>query len=80
MSAKKSDEMTRLKKLLFNDYLNIPNDAFEVLKTDVIKLLKSYFDIKDGSYKLDILADGDGNFNISFSAVATHIKEVKILK
>lgn len=76
---KKNDQMTRLKKLLFNDYINIPNSAFEVLKSDLIKLLQSYFELREGSVELDVDTDSDGNFSIRLTAEATHVKELKIL-
>lgn len=75
----KTDEISRLKKLLFKDYFNIPNGAFEILKEDILKLLRSYFEIKDDTVNLSIDIDPDGNFLISMNAKATHLKEMKIL-
>lgn len=76
---KKTDDVARLKKLLYNDYLNIPNSAFSVLKSDIIKLLGSYFDLIDDSVSLKVETDGDGNFTIDVHAEAAHVKELKIL-
>lgn len=79
MKIKKSDDASRLKRLLYNDYFNIPKSAFGVLKTDITNLLKSYFDLVENSVDLSVEPDSDGNFKLTLTAEATQIKEIKIL-
>lgn len=79
MKMKKSDEVGRLKRLLYNDYFNIPKSAFGVLKTDITNLLKSYFDIEERTVNLSVEPDSEGNFRLTLTAEATQIKELRIL-
>ncbi len=73
---RKPDDLNRLKKLLFGE-LNIPDGGLELLKTDLAKLLQSYFELIDDSLAVTLEPDADGNFDIAINAKAIHIRELK---
>lgn len=73
---RKPDDLTRLKKILFGE-LNIPDDGLALLKTDLAKLLQSYFELSDDGISVSLEPDADGNFDIAITAKAKHIRELK---
>lgn len=75
---KANDQLSRLKRLLYKDNLPMSDGIFDVLKTDVERLLGAYF-YMDGAVDLKIETDGCGNYLIKIDGKAKQIKEVKLL-
>ena len=51
---KQSSELIRLRKVILNDTLKIPNGVIEILKNDLYGVFGSYFDIDGESLKIEI--------------------------
>lgn len=79
MKKVSDSDVARLKKLLYQEYYHIPNNAFEILKDDLSTLLRSYFDLTEDPINFSVESCDEGILTIAFSARATAIKEVKIL-
>lgn len=79
MNGKESAEMVRLKRVLLNDSLNVPNGVLQVLQTDLTGILSSYFEIEENSVTLDVSVDGNGTYALKLTAKGTQAKKIKIL-
>lgn len=79
MKKKNLSEMGRLKKMLFNDCLNIPEGAFQLLKEDVTKILASYLELKDGKVEMAVCENDEGFMTVAIKADAVRFKELKFL-
>ena len=76
----KKSELVRLKNILYRDSFGSLNDSYEILKSDIIKLLQSYFDIEEGDVDLIISSDENGEISICLSGKAKRVKGIKILQ
>lgn len=79
MTNKQSDELVRLKRVLLQDSIKIPNGVLKVLKNDLNSVLGSYFEILPDSTDLEITVDENGVYDLTLSAKGTHAKKVKTL-
>lgn len=78
MKNKQSDELVRLKRVLLQDSLNIPNGVLSVLKQDISAVLNSYFElIKEANVSIEV--HEDGVYGISITAEGKNAKKVKSL-
>ena len=75
ISHKKSD-VVRLQKLLKNDYFHIPDETVKLLNRDLYRLLSSYF---DDLTDFDLKVDFSDEYNITFTARASSVKDLKVL-
>lgn len=78
MKTKRSDEYVRLKKVLLQDSLKIPNGVFTVLKTDMTAVLNSYFELT-GEADVKIEVEENGLYKITVFAEGKNAKKVKSL-
>ncbi len=76
---KQSSELIRLRKVILNDTLKIPNGVIEILKNDLYGVFGSYFDIDGESLKIEITVGEDGIYKLQVTANGTNVKSVKNL-
>lgn len=76
---KQSVELVRLRRVILNDTLKIPNGVVEILKNDLLNVLGSYFDIERETLKIEITVGEDGIYNLSVNAQGSNAKTVKNL-
>lgn len=76
---KQSTELIRLRKVILNDTLKIPNGVIEVLRNDLYGVFGSYFDIDAESLKIEITVGEDGIYKLQVTANGTNVKSVKNL-
>ena len=74
----KKVELMRVQNLLENDRLNVGEGFNELFKSDLLKLLIDYFDIKKNP-ELKIVKNGNG-FNININFESDRIKFFSCLK
>ena len=79
MKGRESEESVRLKRVLLNDSLQIPNGVLQVMKKDVQAALSSYFELEEDSLTVEVLVDGEGRYLIKTEAKGFRAKPVKIL-
>ncbi len=72
MKKKERNELTRLKNLVSHDKSYVGEDFEDLLIVDLQKLLKDYFDIKEG-VKVEIVKSGD-LYHVDFNFDAQCIK------
>lgn len=73
--SKTSKNLDRVKEIILVDERNVSNDFEQLLKKDLIFLLKDYFDIGDN---LDISIDKNTNdYTVCVSFKATHLHNFK---
>ncbi len=77
---KKDNTIIRLKKVLLNDKINMPNGLIGVIEKDIASLLKSYFDFDESVLKIDIVSSPEGQYDISIKASAERIKAPKFIQ
>lgn len=78
-AANGKNSILRLKRVLLNDKDNIPNGLMRVLRSDVSKVLSSYFDYSPETLKIDVDLDANGRYCIHIEAIAERVKTVKIV-
>lgn len=76
---KQSSELARLRRVILNDTLKIPNGVVEILKNDLFNVLGSYFDIEKETLKIEITVGEDGKYNLSLTAQGNSAKNLKNL-
>lgn len=79
MKRRESDGSVRLKRVLLQDSLNVPNGVLKVMKADVATTLSAYFDLEEGSVTLDVAVDENGTYDLKVTAKGYRAKSVKIL-
>lgn len=75
---KTNEELIRLKKVLLSDNIRIPNGMLKILKNDISSILQSYFSISS-DINVTIEVDQEGVYDISISARAESVKEIRII-
>ncbi len=76
---KKNEEILRLKRVLLNDNISIPNGVMKILKKDISRILKGYFNLTEEEAEIAIDIDQSGTYQIQISAKADGVKEVRII-
>lgn len=64
----------RLKKVLISDKHFNPEKIKEVIKSDILYILKNYTDVKSEDMNFDINVSEDGGYKISVEASAKRLK------
>ena len=59
--------------VLFADKLKMPTEANKIVSSEILYILKQYFDIKPDSYKSSVFIEKDGELNIYFSFKANRV-------
>lgn len=77
---KKDNTIIRLKKVLLNDKINMPNGLIQLMKKDISTLFKSYFEFETSKLKIDIVSNQEGMYDISVQAKAERIKAPKFIQ
>jgi len=68
----------RLKRVLLNDK-TLPTGLPGLLRSDLTKVIASYFDFDERELEIDIDLDASGKYHIKIFAPAERVKNVKIL-
>lgn len=76
----KDNVLLRLKRVILNDKINMPNGLLEVVKKDINMVLSSYFELDEASFSLSIETDSEGKYEIAIGAKADKIKSPKFIK
>ncbi|NCA92075.1 hypothetical protein EOM82_02340 [bacterium] len=76
---KKNEEILRLKRVLLNDNISIPNGVMKILKNDISHVLQGYFNLTEDGAEISIDIDQNGIYQIKISANADGVKEVRII-
>lgn len=76
---KKNEEILRLKRVLLNDNISIPNGVMKILKKDISHVLQGYFNLTEDGAEISIDIDQNGIYQIKISANADGVKEVRII-
>ncbi len=69
---KNNHELTRMQNLIESDRFNTSDDFFELLTSDMNKILKEYFDLS-GKIKIDILKN-NSIFKVEINFEALRLK------
>lgn len=72
-----SDSYGRLSRILKNDKIHMPKMIENCLRQDIIKVVSSYFNIKDCNTFLKVEIAGSGEILITFEGVADSFKARK---
>lgn len=75
----KHNTILRLKKVLLNDKINMPNGLIKLIKKDITTILDSYFEFHENNLKIEVDSDTEGLYDISIKAKAQRIKPPKFL-
>ena len=76
----KQSDLTRLKRVLLSDTMQLPSGVMKILKEDVFNTLSSYFIMEKEDFTVEIDADTSDGFKIKITAKAKEAKAVKILE
>ncbi len=76
---KKNEEILRLKRVLLNDNISIPNGVMKILKKDISRILQGYFNLTEEGAEVTIDINSEGIYQINISACADGVKEVRII-
>lgn len=76
---KMNEEILRLKRVLLNDNISIPNGVMKILKKDILHVLQGYFNLTEEGAEVSIDIDQNGMYQIKISASADGVKEVRII-
>lgn len=76
----KNNTILRLKKVLLNDKINMPNGLLQLMKKDIGSVLDGYFEMDKDVFNITIDSDTEGMYDISISAKAERIKSPKFIK
>lgn len=69
----------RLKEILLNDTIRLPNNVIEILKSEILTLFHSYFYVEEDKIKIEIKPDNEG-YRIVVDGQVDGIKNIKVLK
>lgn len=63
----------KIEEVLFVDKLKSPQKIGDILSSEILYILRQYFEVNDNSYKANIYVEKDGDINISFSFKASRV-------
>ena len=75
----KNNSLLRLKKVLLNDKINMPNGLLVIIKKDIENVLSSYFEFDKKTLKIEVDIDSSGKYDVYASAKAERIKTPKFI-
>lgn len=78
MTPNKKAEL-RMKKILLDDKLRLPNGFSALLSSDLKKIAKSYFEYDDKNFVLKIDIDAKGRYEVSLKLCAERVLPLEIL-
>ena len=70
----------RILSCLNADKKKTPNGVSELVKADILNVLKSYFDVKETDTLVKIEPQSDGGYSIKMVSKANFIKPINILR
>lgn len=70
----------RLKSVLINDKKDNPNKILNVLKSDILYVLKNYMEITSDNLDVNISIDGLGVYNITILANVRRLKTLNCIE
>lgn len=70
---------SRLKSVIIADKKDNPKKIEKVLKSEVLNIIKNYFDVTSESIELSILINKDGMYDIQINALSRSIKIASVL-
>lgn len=70
----------RLKTVLINDKKDNPNKILNVLKSDLLYVLKNYMEINSECLDLDITITSSGTYNITMIANVRRLKTLNCIE
>ena len=74
-SAKNEQKgVNRLKNVLLSDKYTNPERLNEVIKSDILYVLKNYMDITSDDIKLNFTLNDDGNYQLRLAASCKRLK------
>jgi len=74
-SAKNAQKgVNRLKNVLLSDKYTNPERLNEVIKSDILYVLKNYMDITSDDIKLNFTLNDDGNYQLRLAASCKRLK------
>ncbi|MCK9575176.1 MAG: cell division topological specificity factor MinE [Clostridia bacterium] len=75
LTAKNTQKgVNRLKNVLLSDKFTNPERLNEVIKSDILYVLKNYMDIDTDDIKLNFTLNDDGNYQLRLSASCKRLK------
>ena len=75
----KDTQLSRLKKIINTDTFGTLNENIDILKSDINKLLNSYFELEKDA-QLSVQPNENGDLIVSVTARAKRVKPIKILQ
>lgn len=78
MTGAESD-ILRLRKMIKNGNLRIPNEAAKILKNDLITVLDGYFELDKKSVELSFLPDNTG-IKLRLTAGVVGVKKIRTVQ
>ncbi len=70
-------DITRLNRMLQKERLQLPNEAIELLKSEVYSVFDSYFDVIKNSLELSVLPAGKG-YEVIAKIKADNVKKLRV--
>lgn len=64
----------RLKNIIVADKKNNPEKIERLLKSEIMNVLKNYFDITSEDVSLSILINDDGKYDLQINAISSFLK------
>ena len=71
-------QLSRLKKIINTDTFGTLNENIDILKSDINKLLNSYFELEKDA-QLSVQPNENGDLIVSVTARAKRVKPIKII-
>ena len=71
-------QLSRLKKIINTDTFGTLNENIDILKSDIKKLLNSYFELEKDA-QLSVQPNENGDLIVSVTARAKRVKPIKII-
>ncbi|MBQ3158204.1 MAG: hypothetical protein IJB98_00755 [Clostridia bacterium] len=68
-----SSVYNKVEEVLFVDKLKSPQKIGDILSSEILYILKQYFEVNENSFKSNIFVEKNGEMNISFSFKALRV-------
>lgn len=76
----KDRSIERLKKILLNNKSFIPSGIYNAIKFDILKVLRSYFQIKKEDIDINIEIDSSGKYSLEINVIADKANKVNVIE
>ena len=70
--------VSRLQNMIKQDKSELSSKMNKLIKSEVLYLLRNYFDVSGDGVDVDIVVDGCGKYNININAKANTFKVVRL--